>query len=70
LADELSARPDDHTITKTRWGALTGTPLHDRLQSQEVTQTVLAGVATSIGVDPPPAPPTTTGTTSSSPLTP
>jgi nicotinamidase-related amidase len=51
LAGELGAHPDDHTITKQRWGAFTGTSLHDRLQSQGVTQVVLAGIATSIGVE-------------------
>ena len=51
LADELGAHPDDHTITKQRWGAFTGTSLHDRLQSHDVTQIVLTGVATSIGVE-------------------
>lgn len=51
LADELGAQPGDHTITKQRWGAFTGTSLHDGLQSQDVTQVVLTGVATSIGVE-------------------
>jgi nicotinamidase-related amidase len=51
LADEFGAHPDDHTITKQRWGAFTGTSLHDHLQSQDVTQVVITGVATSIGVE-------------------
>jgi nicotinamidase-related amidase len=51
LADELGAHPDDYAITKQRWGAFTGTSLHDRLQSHDVTQIVLTGVATSIGVE-------------------
>lgn len=51
LADELDAHPDDHTITKQRWGAFTGTSLHDHLSGQGVTQVVLAGIATSIGVE-------------------
>jgi nicotinamidase-related amidase len=51
LASELGAHPDDHTITKQRWGAFTGTSLHDHLSDQDVTQVVLAGIATSIGVE-------------------
>lgn len=51
LAGELGAHPDDHTITKRRWGAFTGTSLQDRLHSQDVTQIVHTGVATSIGVE-------------------
>jgi len=51
LTSELGAHPDDHTITKQRWGAFTGSSLHDHLQSQGVTQVVLTGIATSIGVE-------------------
>ena len=51
LADQLGAHPGDHTITKQRWGAFTGTSLHDHLQSRDVTQVVLTGIATSIGVE-------------------
>lgn len=38
-------------MTKQTWGAFTGTSLHDHLGSLGVTQVVLAGVATSIGVE-------------------
>jgi nicotinamidase-related amidase len=51
LADALGAHPGDELITKQRWGAFTGTSLHDHLQDQGVTQVVLAGIATSIGVE-------------------
>lgn len=51
LPDELSAQPSDHQITKQRWGAFTATSLHDHLQDLHVSQVVLAGVSTSIGVE-------------------
>ncbi len=51
LADELDAQPTDHRITKTRWGAFHDTLLDERLKSLGVTQVVLGGVATSIGVE-------------------
>jgi nicotinamidase-related amidase/MFS family permease len=51
LADELDAQPEDHLVTKTRWGAFHETSLHDRLQDLGVTQVVLTGVATSFGVE-------------------
>jgi nicotinamidase-related amidase len=51
LADELNAQPSDIRVTKRTWGAFHGTPLHDELQRRGVTQIVLTGVATSIGVE-------------------
>ncbi|MCO5968675.1 isochorismatase family cysteine hydrolase [Actinoallomurus soli] len=51
LAPELDPQPGDIHITKQRWGAFTGTDLHRRLQERGVTQTVITGVATSIGVE-------------------
>jgi nicotinamidase-related amidase len=51
LVAELDAQPEDHLVTKTRWGAFHGTPLDARLQELGVTQVVLAGIATSIGVE-------------------
>jgi nicotinamidase-related amidase len=51
LAEELDAQPGDHRITKQRWGAFHDTSLHTRLQELGVTQIVLAGIATSIGVE-------------------
>ena len=51
ILDELGAHPDDHKITKTRWGAFHGTSLDAHLREQGVTQVVLAGIATSIGVE-------------------
>ncbi len=51
LVDELDVHPDDHRVTKQRWGAFHDTPLHARLQELGVTQLVLAGIATSAGVE-------------------
>jgi len=51
LAPELNAQPQDHRVTKRTWGAYTNTDLDSFLKSSGVTQIVLAGVATSIGVE-------------------
>lgn len=51
LVDELDAQPDDHLVTKVRWGAFHDTTLDGHLQELGVTQVVLAGIATSIGVE-------------------
>ncbi len=51
LIDELQAQPEDHRVTKQRWGAFHETSLHPHLQARGVTQLVLAGVATSVGVE-------------------
>ena len=51
LVPELNQRPSDHTVTKRTWGAFTNTGLADYLQNRSVTQVVIAGVATSIGVE-------------------
>ncbi len=51
LAPELNAQHDDFRVTKERWGAFHDTPLHDHLKDLGVTQVVLAGIATSIGVE-------------------
>ena len=51
LVPELNAQPDDLLITKKTWGAFTNTDLEARLKALGVTQVVLAGVATSIGVE-------------------
>ncbi|MEI9986744.1 MAG: isochorismatase family protein [Aliidongia sp.] len=47
----LSRQPQDHVVTKRTWGAFTGTDLEQHLKTLGVTQIVLAGVATSIGVE-------------------
>jgi nicotinamidase-related amidase len=51
LVPELNAQPDDLLITKKTWGAFTNTDLEAQLKTRGVTQVVLAGVATSIGVE-------------------
>jgi nicotinamidase-related amidase len=51
LADDLDAQPSDHRVTKTTWGAFSGTTLDEHLKDLGVTQVVLGGVATSIGVE-------------------
>lgn len=51
LVPELEAAPTDHRVTKRTWGAFTGTDLEAYLREKGVTQVVLAGVATSAGVE-------------------
>jgi nicotinamidase-related amidase len=51
LIDELDAQPDDYLVTKQRWGAFHETSLDAHLREQGVTQVVLAGIATSAGVE-------------------
>ena len=51
LVPELNAQPNDLLVTKRTWGAFTNTDLEAQLKALGVTQLVLAGVATSIGVE-------------------
>ncbi|WP_105131672.1 cysteine hydrolase family protein [Burkholderia sp. BE12] len=51
LVPELNRQPSDHVVTKQTWGAFTGTGLDAHLKAAGVTQIVLTGVATSIGVE-------------------
>ncbi len=48
---ELDAQPSDIRITKHQWGAFYGTELDLQLRRRGVTQIVLGGIATSIGVE-------------------
>jgi nicotinamidase-related amidase len=48
---ELDQQPSDHVVSKQRWGAFLGTNLDELLRGCGVTQIVLTGVATSIGVE-------------------
>jgi len=48
---ELNQHPEDHIVTKRTWGAFTNTRLDERLKKLGVTQVVVVGVATSIGVE-------------------
>ena len=51
LVPELNQQPEDHTVTKRQWGAFTNTGLEEYLKNLGVTQVVIAGVSTSIGVE-------------------
>jgi nicotinamidase-related amidase len=51
LVPELNQQPTDHTVTKRTWGAFTHTDLDEHLKKLSVTQVVIVGVATSIGVE-------------------
>jgi nicotinamidase-related amidase len=51
LVPELNQQPEDHTITKRTWGAFTNTDLDGHLKNMGVTQVVIVGVSTSIGVE-------------------
>ena len=51
LVPELGQQPEDHLVSKQRWGAFLGTNLDQWLRGRGVTQIVLAGVATSAGVE-------------------
>lgn len=51
LLPELNSQPSDHLVSKRTWGAFTGTDLEAYLKSAGITQVVLCGVATSIGVE-------------------
>jgi nicotinamidase-related amidase len=51
LAPELNQQPEDHAVTKRTWGAFTNTDLEKHLKNLGVTQVVLAGVSTSVGVE-------------------
>jgi nicotinamidase-related amidase len=51
LVPELAAVPTDLRITKQRFGAFLGTSLDADLRKRGVTQIVLAGISTSIGVE-------------------
>ncbi|HET9620942.1 MAG TPA: isochorismatase family protein [Kofleriaceae bacterium] len=51
LVPELAPAPTDLRITKYTWGAFHGTPLDLQLRRRGVTQLVLCGISTSIGVE-------------------
>ncbi|MGJ4843617.1 isochorismatase family protein [Leifsonia sp. Le1] len=48
---ELHRAETDHVVTKRTWGAFTATDLDAYLRSEGVTQVVIAGIATSAGVE-------------------
>ena len=51
IVDELAGHPGDIHVTKRNWGAFHGTDLDVQLRRRGVTQIVLTGIATSIGVE-------------------
>ena len=51
LVPELNQQPTDHAVTKRTWGAFTHTGLDEHLKKLGITQVVIVGVATSIGVE-------------------
>jgi nicotinamidase-related amidase len=51
LVPELDQQPDDLTVTRRTWSAFAGTDLDAKLSALGVTQVVIAGVATSFGVE-------------------
>jgi len=51
LIAELNQQPQDHCVSKRTWGAFTNTDLAAHLKAAGVTQVVVCGVATSIGVE-------------------
>jgi nicotinamidase-related amidase len=51
FAAELERSPEDHVVTKRTWGAFRNTDLESFLKGRGVTQVVVAGIATSFGVE-------------------
>ena len=48
---ELDRQPGDHVVAKKTWGAFAHTGLEEHLKAQGVTQVVIVGIATAIGVE-------------------
>jgi nicotinamidase-related amidase len=51
LLPQLDRQPSDIAVTKRSWGAFATTDLEAQLKTRGVTQVVVAGVATSVGVE-------------------
>lgn len=51
VVDELAGHPGDIRVTKHNWSAFHGTDLDVQLRRRGITQIVLTGIATSIGVE-------------------
>lgn len=51
LVPELDPQPSDIRLTKRSWGAFATTDLGARLDALGITQVVIAGISTSIGVE-------------------
>jgi nicotinamidase-related amidase len=48
---ELNRQPSDIVVTKCTWGAFASTDLEVQLKARDITQVVIAGVATGTGVE-------------------
>lgn len=51
LVPALDQQPSDIAVVKNTWGAFTATDLDSKLKEQGVTQVVIVGVSTSVGVE-------------------
>ena len=51
LLPQLDRQPSDIAVTKRSWGAFATTDLEAQLKMRGVTQVVVAGVVTSVGVE-------------------
>ena len=51
LLPQLDQQPNDIIVTKRSWGAFATTDLERQLKARGVTQVVVTGVATSVGVE-------------------
>jgi nicotinamidase-related amidase len=51
LVPELNQQPGDLTVSKRTWGAFMNTDLEKQLKDRGVTQVVIVGVSTSMGVE-------------------
>lgn len=51
IVPELDRQPSDILVTKRTWGAFASTDVGEQLEALGVTQVVVTGVATSIGVE-------------------
>ncbi|WP_321861291.1 hydrolase [Burkholderia cenocepacia] len=51
FAPALGVSPSDIVVTKHQWGAFTGTDLDVQLRRRGITDIVLTGIATNIGVE-------------------
>ena len=51
LLPQLDQQPGDIAVTKRSWGAFATTDLEHQLKARSVTQVVVVGVATSVGVE-------------------
>jgi len=51
IVPEILIQPEDILIEKKFWNAFFQTSLNDELKKREITQLVLAGISTSIGVE-------------------